>query len=136
MLCATFCEIAASPDFAGILAMTSFPQGTTWVSIAERLPPSNERLQRLGYAIEQRRAPNEIEARADLFFEDVVFFFTVRDVRADPLVRRLHSILGSYRAYATSRENTVVLDFDGKKVVVTPEMPTEFAEAVRSHQAW
>jgi hypothetical protein len=42
-----------------------------------------------------------------------------------------NSILGNYRAYSTNREHTVVLDFDGKKIVVTPEKPTEFVQAVK-----
>jgi hypothetical protein len=41
-----------------------------------------------------------------------------------------NSILGSYRAFATDAKNTVVLDFDGKKVVVTPENPQQFVQAV------
>lgn len=43
-----------------------------------------------------------------------------------------NSTLGTYRAYATDRANAVVLDFEGQKVVVTPEGPAEFVEALRS----
>lgn len=46
-----------------------------------------------------------------------------------------NSILGTYRAYTTDSKNTVVLDFGGKRVVVTPGAPAEFAEAARSQQA-
>jgi hypothetical protein len=42
-----------------------------------------------------------------------------------------NSILGSYRAFATDAKNTVVLDFDGKKIVVTPENPEQFVQAVQ-----
>ena len=41
-----------------------------------------------------------------------------------------NELLGPYRAYATNRENTVVLDFDGAKVVVTPDRPQEFIAAL------
>lgn len=40
--------------------------------------------------------------------------------------------LGSYRAYATDGTRTVVLDFSGEKVVVTPDEPVSFAEALRT----
>lgn len=43
-----------------------------------------------------------------------------------------NEVLGSYRAFATNELNTVVLDFAGKKIVVTPDDPQEFAEAVRA----
>jgi hypothetical protein len=42
-----------------------------------------------------------------------------------------NSILGNYRSYATNKEHTVVLDFDGKKIVVTPDNPKEFVKAVQ-----
>jgi hypothetical protein len=41
-----------------------------------------------------------------------------------------NEVLGLYRSFATDDMNTVVLDFSGKKVVVTPEDPHGFAEAV------
>lgn len=43
-----------------------------------------------------------------------------------------NEVLGSYRAFATNELNTVVLDFSGKKIVVTPDDPERFAEAVRA----
>ena len=44
---------------------------------------------------------------------------------------RFHNqILGSYRSFATNEYNSVVLDFGGKKVVLTPDEPQEFVEAV------
>jgi hypothetical protein len=43
-----------------------------------------------------------------------------------------NEILGTYKAYATNEFNTVVLDFDGEKIVVTPDKPEEFAEAVEA----
>ncbi len=46
-----------------------------------------------------------------------------------------NSILGKYRAYATNKDNTVVLDFNGNKIVITPEEPTKFVEAVHSQQS-
>jgi hypothetical protein len=46
---------------------------------------------------------------------------------------RFHNeILGSYRSFATNEHNTVVLDFAGKKVVVTPDEPQEFVEVVEA----
>ena len=48
------------------------------------------------------------------------------------LIGRFHNgILGSYRAYATNTENTVVLDFGSQRIVVTPNDPHGFVEAVR-----
>jgi hypothetical protein len=44
-----------------------------------------------------------------------------------------NEVLGLYKAYATNEHNTVVLDFGGDKVVVTPGEPHEFVEAV---SAW
>jgi hypothetical protein len=43
--------------------------------------------------------------------------------------------LGFYRSYVTDSENAVVLDFDGKKIVVTPGSPAEFAEAVQRERS-
>lgn len=40
--------------------------------------------------------------------------------------------LGSYRAYATNRANTVVLDFGERKVVVTPDQPETFVQEISS----
>jgi len=41
-----------------------------------------------------------------------------------------NALLGSYRAYATNQENSVILEFSETKVVVTPETPEEFAALV------
>ncbi len=46
-----------------------------------------------------------------------------------------NEMLGVYRAYATDSANTVVLDFGGSKVVVTPENPAEFVAAVESRMS-
>ena len=43
-----------------------------------------------------------------------------------------NEILGTYKAYATNELNTVVLDFGGEKIVVTPDEPDEFAQAVEA----
>ncbi len=43
-----------------------------------------------------------------------------------------NEVLGSYRAFATNELNTVVLDFAGKKIVVTPDDPHRFAEVIRA----
>jgi hypothetical protein len=43
-----------------------------------------------------------------------------------------NEILGTYKAYATNELNTVILDFGGEKIVVTPDKPAEFAEAVEA----
>jgi hypothetical protein len=43
-----------------------------------------------------------------------------------------NEILGSYRAYATNELNTVVLVFDGETIVVTPDDPEAFVEAVKA----
>jgi hypothetical protein len=40
--------------------------------------------------------------------------------------------LGTYRAYATNGENTVVLGFGDRTVVVSPDAPDAFAAAVRA----
>jgi hypothetical protein len=46
-------------------------------------------------------------------------------------VGRFHnSILGSYKAYATNDANAVVLRFEGETIVVTPDAPAAFAQAV------
>src|SRR5699024_9080016 len=45
-----------------------------------------------------------------------------------------NSILGSYHAYAADRKNTVVLDFSGTEVVITPEEPEEFVKSVKHLQ--
>ena len=41
-----------------------------------------------------------------------------------------NSALGNYRAYATDSENTVVMEFNNETVVVSPDRPDDFAEAV------
>ena len=41
--------------------------------------------------------------------------------------------LGAYRAYATDGARTVVLDFGDTTVVVTPDRPAAFVEALRQH---
>jgi hypothetical protein len=46
-----------------------------------------------------------------------------------------NAVLGSYKAYATNELNTVVLDFAGEKVVVTPDDPHGFVDAVEAEQA-
>jgi hypothetical protein len=43
-----------------------------------------------------------------------------------------NEILGTYKAYATNELNTVVLDFGGKKIVVTPDKPEAFLQAVEA----
>jgi hypothetical protein len=46
-----------------------------------------------------------------------------------------NEILGSYKAYATNEFNTVVLVFGDQKIVVTPDDPEEFVEAVKAAKA-
>lgn len=41
-----------------------------------------------------------------------------------------NATLGSYRAYATNEANTVVLEFADETVVITPDAPADFVEAV------
>jgi hypothetical protein len=43
-----------------------------------------------------------------------------------------NEILGMYQAFATNETNTVILDLEGKKIVVTPDDPQEFAQAVET----
>jgi hypothetical protein len=43
-----------------------------------------------------------------------------------------NSTLGSYRAYATKGDNTVVLRTTGGPIVITPDDPAGFVEAVRA----
>lgn len=42
-----------------------------------------------------------------------------------------NSFLGNYRAYATDMSDSVVLNFEGKKVVITPEQPSEFVKTIQ-----
>ena len=42
--------------------------------------------------------------------------------------------LGAYRAYATKKENAVVLRLDGGPVVVTPDEPAAFVDAVEAER--
>ena len=46
-----------------------------------------------------------------------------------------NEILGSYKAYATNEFNTVVLVFGDQTIVVTPDDPEEFVEAVTAAKA-
>ena len=46
-----------------------------------------------------------------------------------------NEILGSYKAYATNEFNTVVLVFGNETIVVTPDDPQEFVEAVTAASA-
>lgn len=41
-----------------------------------------------------------------------------------------NQILGVYRAYATDGDNAVVLNLDGSTIVVTPDSPGEFVNAI------
>lgn len=41
-----------------------------------------------------------------------------------------NAVLGSYKAYATNEHNTVVLAFEDETIVVTPDDPHEFVDAV------
>ena len=43
-----------------------------------------------------------------------------------------NAVLGSYKAYATNALNTVVLEIGGDTIVVTPDAPHDFVEAVRA----
>ena len=43
-----------------------------------------------------------------------------------------NEILGSYKAYATNEFNTVVLVFGNETIVVTPDDPEAFVEAVKA----
>lgn len=43
-----------------------------------------------------------------------------------------NQVLGSYKAYATNELNTVVLDFSGEVIVVTPDSPEEFVDAMKA----
>lgn len=43
--------------------------------------------------------------------------------------------LGKYRAFATNPRNAVVLRFSHRTVVVTPEEPESFAEAIEAARA-
>ena len=45
-----------------------------------------------------------------------------------------NAVLGSYRAYATNEANTVVLDFEGDTIVVTPDSPLEFVAAIEAQR--
>ena len=46
-----------------------------------------------------------------------------------------NEILGSYKAFATNELNTVVLVFGDQTIVVTPDDPEEFVEAVTAAKA-
>ena len=46
-----------------------------------------------------------------------------------------NEILGSYKAYATNELNTVVLVFGNETIVVTPDDPEAFVEAVKAASA-
>jgi hypothetical protein len=46
-----------------------------------------------------------------------------------------NEMLGVYRAYATDSANTVVLDFGGSKVVVTPDRPAEFVAVLEARKS-
>ena len=46
-----------------------------------------------------------------------------------------NAILGSYKAYATNDLNTVVLGFGDETIVVTPDDPAAFVEAVEAAAA-
>lgn len=48
------------------------------------------------------------------------------------IVRLRNETLGMYRAFATDNDNTVVLDFAGSKVVVTPDDPPRVVSAVEA----
>jgi hypothetical protein len=39
--------------------------------------------------------------------------------------------LGNYKAYATNRHNSVILQIDGTNIVVTPDRPQDFVDAVQ-----
>lgn len=52
-------------------------------------------------------------------------------VKTVPFGFRNH-IVGRYKAYATDGMRAVLLDFDGWKLVVTPDSPAEFVAAVRA----
>jgi len=41
-----------------------------------------------------------------------------------------NATLGSYRAYATNEEHTVVLELADETIVITPDAPDDFVEAV------
>jgi hypothetical protein len=43
-----------------------------------------------------------------------------------------NAVLGSYKAYATNDLNTVVLAFEDETIVVTPDDPAGFVEAVEA----
>jgi hypothetical protein len=43
-----------------------------------------------------------------------------------------NAVLGSYKAFATNDLNTVVLEFEGEKIVVTPDDPAGFVDAVEA----
>ena len=46
-----------------------------------------------------------------------------------------NQVLGSYKAYATNEFNTVVMVFGGETIVVTPDDPQAFVEAVTAARA-
>jgi hypothetical protein len=46
-----------------------------------------------------------------------------------------NAVLGSYKAYATNELNTVVLEIAGEKIVVTPDDPQQFVDAVQAVRA-
>lgn len=43
-----------------------------------------------------------------------------------------NATLGTYRAYATNEANTVVIEFEDDTVIVTPDTPDAFVDAVES----
>jgi hypothetical protein len=43
--------------------------------------------------------------------------------------------LGSYRAWVTDQKQTVILQFDRRKVVISPESPEEFVKDVLQHRS-
>lgn len=45
-----------------------------------------------------------------------------------------NNALGAYRAYATKKENAVVLRLNGGPVVVTPDEPAAFVDAVKGER--
>ncbi|HET6527529.1 MAG TPA: PH domain-containing protein, partial [Balneolaceae bacterium] len=45
-----------------------------------------------------------------------------------------NSRLGNYKAYSTSNKRSVILDVNGKKVVVSPDSPSGFIKAVKALQ--
>ena len=138
----------------GIAAVNAIPQGThvpyaeTVGTLVAFVPPAIALFTLLYVVIGYELKAQQLRIRRLLWFTDVPLYGLQR-IYADPVIMKCsikvcgngglfsitgvyqNSVLGRYRAFVTNPEKAVALVLSDRTIVISPESPEDFVQAIR-----